>query len=220
MVITIIIIILGLTLRLLAWLCQRTRRPESEHITHLKALRRQMILDGRLKTKTTLYGAPQGFATTPIKPHKPTQLAIDTTPAIPQRRILIVKPQPPEPIIPSNADIRTLASLYRYEYQQELDATKYLYKDIMDNGGLKPYANNYLAEEFQENVPAWYRRSTGLAPDEMAQATFHDDDTALYAAINKAEIRRKTLVSQKKSFASYTEDAKTDLIDQLNIHTE
>ena len=198
-----------------SWLCNRIARKGKEiHDADILAHREKMIATGRLKLP---YGKPTlqpPVITEYKKPYTPpTQPQLDITQTVQQQRQLIPARQV---VKPTQTSIRLLASQYKLEHEMQLDAAKYLYHEIMGNGGLKPYANGYLAEEFKSNVPTWYRRNNGTTPDELAQMLGYDSDSDLYTAIANAEMKRQQLLANAHPYKFYLLQAAQDLHDELN----
>lgn len=112
---------------------------------------------------------------------------------------------------------RSLASQMADEANMELDSVQWLYREIIKRGGLKRYNNGHEQEEYEVNVPRWYRRKADLPADEMAAELGYDTDSDLYDDIAAAERARKEMVGKlpknvKKFRAKdFLEDAKWEL---------
>lgn len=145
----------------------------------------------------------------------PIQLEI-TAPKIPQQPIMKIKPTI---LQPTAADMHSLASQMAAEANLELDSTLWIYRQVMEAGGLKPYANEKELEEFQSNTPIHFRRKNGLPPDKIADMLGYESDTELYNAI-QTEQRLRNSHPKKYLVKHFMQDAKETLFEELNPHLD
>jgi len=88
-------------------------------------------------------------------------------------------------------EIQALASTLLAQARDESKAAADFLRLVLSHGGIARYRNGYMSEEYDRNVPKWYRRKNGLAPDQIAQEMGFDSDGELYRAIAGYEAMRK-----------------------------
>ena len=121
---------------------------------------------------------------------------------------------------PSRSSIRQLASQMAWEANEQIDGTRYLYREIMANGGIKPHKDDYLKREYDLSVPNHYRRRGGMYPDDMANTLGYETESELYEAIDTSERLRQQLTASlpngKHLVRDFLDMATDDLTQQLN----
>ncbi len=106
----------------------------------------------------------------------------------------------------------------------EIDGTRWIYREVMDNGGIKRYRNDREKEEYESNVPLHYRRKNGLPADEMANTLGYESDSEMYEAIQTSERLRRSLTASlsynQYRAKDFTEYAREELIEIMNAHLQ
>lgn len=210
------VVAIKLTLLTLYILMKIAERQEHNHVKP----------QAKPPTQLPHYGPPvlkPEWGTLKVTHPAPKQLTIQVTATIQQQRTLVVKPQPPALKHPSSQEIRSLASYMAAEANIEIDGTRWLYRMIMDNGGIRRYKSEHEPqEEYTTNVPLHYRRKNGLTPDEMAANLGFDGDRELYEEIQKSERRRIDLTANLPrniyTASMFTDDATAELVELMNPH--
>lgn len=64
-------------------------------------------------------------------------------------------------------DVKAVASMMASQENEKLDQGKEFYREILDRGGIRPYAKGVELEEYKD-LPVYIRRKKGLPLDEMA----------------------------------------------------
>lgn len=102
----------------------------------------------------------------------------------------------------------------------ELDGTRWIYRQVIDNGGIRRHTKDYLNKEYEISVPLHYRRKNGLPGDEMAMELGYDTEDELYQEIEKAERRRQSMTNNLPTgnyrLKDFLDAAKLDLVEELN----